>query len=63
MANYLVVETDAELIHVTEVEGKHIAEALESLKLEDGQSVIVYRVAARRKVTVKHKTVRQLDIQ
>jgi hypothetical protein len=42
MAQYLIV-TDPNLGH--RVEAKHIKEAMESMDLKDGESVIVYRLA------------------
>lgn len=62
MATYLVV-TEDELPRITIAEGKHVYEALEGLKLEDGEAVIVCRVASKpRKVTVETETVRKLRV-
>lgn len=46
-----------------EVEAKNLARAVESLELEDGEKVIVYRVANRRKAIVRTETTRYIEVE
>jgi hypothetical protein len=58
------VDRNDELPVVTFTKGKNIQDAVASLKLSEGESVEVYRVAApARKVTVKTETTRKVVIE
>lgn len=64
MAEYLVVSDTEDFKDVRIVEGKHIQEAIEKLKLGNGESVTVYGIAGPvRTVTVKTETVRHVEVE
>lgn len=61
MAEYLVTKPGGD---ITEVSAKNIHQAIEDLELEDGDSVVVYRVAGGpRRVTVETETVRRVRVE
>lgn len=63
MADYLVVTGDNPNF-ATRVEAKNLTQVIEKMKLEDGESVTVYRIAAEpRKVTVKTETIRKVVVE
>ena len=63
MADYLVVIEDDPKF-ATRVEAKNLKHVIEKMKLEDGESVTVYRIAAEpRKVTVKTETIRKVVVE
>ena len=63
MATYLIVREDDIPRRVTIAEGRGVFEALEHLDLEDGEAVIVYRIAAPpRKVRMETQTVWKLKV-
>lgn len=63
IATYLIVQGDNPNF-ATRVEAKNIQRAIEGLELEDGDSVLVYRMAAEpRRVTVTERTVREMEIE
>jgi hypothetical protein len=45
MAAYLIVDRNSEIPIITFAEAKNVQGAIESVKLKDGQSVEVYRIA------------------
>ena len=63
MATYLIVTGDNPNF-ATRVEAKHLKEAIETLDLEDGDKVTVYRIASEPKtVTVKTETIRKVVVE
>lgn len=65
MAHYLVTKQgdDYDLV-LTHVEAKSIPEAIESLELDDGESVKVYRMAGDpRIVRVREEVVRRVVVE
>lgn len=62
MAHYLI-DTGSDPNLVLRVEADSIRQAIDSLNLEDGESVTVYRIVAEpKKVTAKTETVRRFEI-
>ena len=64
MAHYLITKPgpDYDLV-LTDVEAKSLTEAIETLDLEDGEAISVYRMSAPpRIVRVHDETVRRIDV-
>lgn len=64
MAHYLIVQSDIDPQLAIRVEADSIKGAIESLGLEHGDSVTVYRIAAEPKtVKVKERTVKDIEVE
>ena len=63
MAFYLIVQSDIDPQKALKVEADSIKAAIESLNLEHGESVKVYRIVHEAKVSVKEETVRKVEIE
>lgn len=64
LAHYLIAKKQDDIWHVlTEVSAESLRQAIEGIKLKDGESVKVYRIASAPKtVTLKEEVVRKLEV-
>lgn len=63
IAHYLIVQPDIDPQFAMKVEADSIKAAIESLDLEHGESVKVYRIVHEAKVTVKEEKVRKVVVE